>query len=100
MILGLPPMSQYDAAATPMWDCFSSSCDTTPYHAQPARINLEERNLAVNRLMKESEKFDLTRADNVPCQDLNRVLWQAVHGENSVMPPVKRGAFVQTREDD
>ena len=100
MILGIPPMSQYDAAATPMWDCFSSSCDTTPYQAKPARINLEDRNLAVNRLMKESEKFDLTRADNVPCQELNRVLWQAVHGENSVMPPAKRGAFVQTREDD
>ncbi len=100
LILGLPPMSQYDAAAVPMWRCFDSIPDTSPYHARPAAINLGERNVAMNNLMKESERFDLTRADNVPCQDLNRVLWQALRGEGSVMPPARRGAFLSTPVDD
>src|SRR5205807_1575713 len=39
LILGLPPLSQYDAAATPMFASFTDKADTTPYAAEPARIN-------------------------------------------------------------
>src|SRR5947199_7856761 len=35
LILGLQPMSQYDAAATSMWRCFQSTADLTPYNAKP-----------------------------------------------------------------
>jgi hypothetical protein len=27
LILGMPPMSQYDAAATPLYECFTSTPD-------------------------------------------------------------------------
>ncbi|MGO0121874.1 stalk domain-containing protein [Desulfothermobacter acidiphilus] len=33
LILGLPPMSMYDAAALPMFDCFTSHPDFRPYRA-------------------------------------------------------------------
>ena len=33
LILGLPPMSQYDASATPMWKCFSDSANHALFSA-------------------------------------------------------------------
>src|SRR5262249_8249989 len=44
LIRGLNPMSQYDAAATPMGDAFTTKPDTTPYAARPARVALDEKN--------------------------------------------------------
>jgi hypothetical protein len=44
LILGLPPMSQYDAAATPMYNAFQPVAKTTPYKARPARVPFDEKN--------------------------------------------------------
>ena len=44
LIFGLPPMSQYDAAAAPMYNAFQPTPDTAPYTHLPARISLDERN--------------------------------------------------------
>jgi DNA-binding beta-propeller fold protein YncE len=35
LIFGLPPLNQYDAAATDLRDLFTSAPDFTPYHVQP-----------------------------------------------------------------
>src|SRR5207237_6093103 len=44
LILGLKPMSQFDAAATPMYASFQSKLDMTPYrHVKPA-VDLNEKN--------------------------------------------------------
>src|SRR5205807_654828 len=37
LILGLPPLSQYDAAARPMFASFSDKADLSPYKHEPAR---------------------------------------------------------------
>ncbi|MEZ4908928.1 MAG: hypothetical protein R2771_15105 [Saprospiraceae bacterium] len=37
LILGLPPMSQYDAAAIPLWRCFSNNVDNKPFKSIPLR---------------------------------------------------------------
>ena len=100
LILGLPPMSQYDAAAIPMWRCFNDTIDNSPYKALPAGVNLEEKNITMNNLMKKSSQFDFSKADLAPEQELNKILWQAVHGEGSIMPPAKRGAFVASPNGD
>lgn len=94
LILGLPPMSQYDAAAMPLFDCFTSKPDLTPYTAKPARVDLEQRNIAVNESSKRSELFNFAREDAAPDIDLNEVVWKYVKGEASVMPAPKRSAFV------
>ena len=39
LILGLPPMSQYDAGATPMWRCFTPTPNNTAFTALPASRN-------------------------------------------------------------
>src|SRR5678815_2608044 len=44
LILGIPPMSQYDAAATPLWRCFTPIPDFTGHTAIPSNINLADKN--------------------------------------------------------
>ncbi|SDY80790.1 40-residue YVTN family beta-propeller repeat-containing protein [Hymenobacter psychrophilus] len=95
LILGLPPMSQYDAAALPLWECFTSSPDLKPFVARPARVDLNTRNIAVNRSSREAEKFNLSREDAAPDIPFNENIWRAVRGENSVMPAPRRSAFVR-----
>ena len=44
LILGLAPLSQYDAAAQPMFNSFTDQADLAPYVAEPARINVNATN--------------------------------------------------------
>ncbi|HXH99287.1 MAG TPA: bifunctional YncE family protein/alkaline phosphatase family protein [Sphingobacteriaceae bacterium] len=94
LILGLPPMSQYDAAAVPMSDCFISTPDFKPYKARPANVDLEERNVAWNKSAERSEQWNFAREDAAPDADLNEVVWKSVKGEDSIMPPPRRSGFV------
>lgn len=98
LILGLPPMSQYDAAATPMWRCFTATPDFTPYKALPAQVDIEERNIAVNELSRISETFNLVEVDAVPGLLFNEVLWKALKGTE--MPAPRRAAWVKVSEGD
>jgi DNA-binding beta-propeller fold protein YncE len=101
LILGLPPMSQHDAAATPMWRCFSKDPDFRPFKALPSNVNLDDRNAAVdNDLQRRSEAFDLTGEDRVPDLEFNEVLWKIVKGEHSEMPAPRRGAFLRYSEEE
>jgi YVTN family beta-propeller protein len=94
LILNLPPMSQYDAAAIPLFECFNDRPDLSPYKAIPAQVNLEQRNVADNQSSKRSQNFNLAKEDAVPDLDLNEVIWKYVKGENAVLPAPKRSAFV------
>ena len=103
LILGLPPMSQYDAAAVPLYECFTSKPDFTPYVAKAAQVNLEQRNVAVNESSKRSQLFNFAKEDAVPDLQLNEVIWKSVKGENAVLPAPKRSAFVileKKKKDD
>lgn len=100
LILGLPPMSQYDAAATPLYDCFMSEPDLTPYTYKKATVDLNQRNVAVNGSSKLSETFNFAREDEAPDLELNQVVWKFVRGEDSVMPAPRRSAFVRTADKD
>jgi DNA-binding beta-propeller fold protein YncE len=98
LILGLPPMSQYDAAATPMWRCFTATPDLTPFKAKPAQVDIEERNMAVNELSRMSETFNLVQVDAVPDRLFNEVLWKALKGTE--MPAPRRAAWVKVGEEE
>ena len=100
LILGLPPMSQYDAAAMPMFRTFTATPDFTPYTSKPANINIDERNTAWNKLAKESAKFNLAVEDAVPDIPFNEVIWKSIKGENSVMPTPRHSAFIKVQEKD
>jgi YVTN family beta-propeller protein len=103
LILGLPPMSQYDAAAVPLYACFTNTPDFTPYKLIPSNIDLERRNVAVNESSIRSEAFNFSKEDAAPDLDLNEVIWKSIKGEHSVMPAPKRSAFVileKKKKDD
>lgn len=101
LILALPPMSQYDAAAEPMWRCFSPTYNATPFQSVAANIDLNEKNKTNNASAKLSETFDFSKEDRIPDLVFSEVIWKAVKGEQSVMPAPVRSAFLkQNRKDN
>jgi YVTN family beta-propeller protein len=93
LILGLPPMTQYDASATPLWRCMNNTPGHPPFNVRPCNVDLDEKNTAENIWQQKSEKFDFTREDRVDDADFNEVIWRAVKGIDSPCPPVVHAAF-------
>lgn len=93
LILGLQPMSQFDAAATPLYAAFTSVPDLTPYTARPAQTNLTERNPADAWGAKTSARMDFREADRADDIVLNEIIWRSVKGAASPMPAPVRTAF-------
>ena len=100
LILGLPPMSQYDAAAEPMWRCFTATPDSNPFVAVPANVNLNDKNIKMTASAKLSETFDFSKEDRIPDMLFSQVIWKAVKGENSEMPAPRRSAFIKITDKD
>ena len=65
LILGLPPMSQYDAAATPMYNAFTNKPDLTPYTARPAQADVMAKNARLAYGAKESQRMDFSGPDRL-----------------------------------
>jgi YVTN family beta-propeller protein len=93
LILGLPPMSQYDAAATPMFRSFGTKADLTPYTALDARVSLTETNAATAPGARRSMEMDFSDADEAPDIELNEIIWKSIRGADSVMPAPVRSVF-------
>jgi hypothetical protein len=92
-------MSQYDAAAVPMWRCFSDVVDSSAFHALPANIDLGDINVAWNEMAKKSAGLDFAREDRVPDLEFNEILWKGIKGMNAKLPAPSRAAFVQIKKD-
>jgi len=95
LILGIAPMSQYDAAATPLWRCFTANPNFAAFTSVPAQVDITEKNTAWNELSQRSANFDLSKEDRVPDLEFSEVIWKGVKGLNSVMPAPRRAAFVK-----
>ncbi len=88
LILGLPPMNTMDAAATPMFDCFTGKPDFTPYNAVPSKVRLDQMNPVATAIRDPlrrryallSAKLPLKEADQCPEDLLNHILWNARKG--------------------
>ncbi len=93
LILGMPPMTQYDAAAVPMWRCFTQQLNTAPFAALPSNINLHDVNPGGTKLAAMSKGLDFSREDIIPDNIMNLLTWKGVKGENSIMPIPVRAAF-------
>ena len=87
-MLGLPPMNQMDATATPMFDCFTNTPDFTTYEVVTNNVPLDEMNPPVKKLsdaqMRQdayvSARLPLNKADECPEDVVNRILWRATMG--------------------
>lgn len=94
LILGLPPMNQMDATASPMTDVFMPTPDFSPFYSVPNSypldtINPPAKKVANPVLRKDaiaSEKLPLDEADRCPEDLLNRILWRAMKGPDAPYP--------------
>ncbi len=97
LILGLPPMSQFDASAAPLYASFRRAPDPTPYVSRPARIDLAAKNPPNAVGARASRALDFSAPDRLSRQDedtLNRVLWHSIKGPNAPYPGVTRRALL------
>ena len=94
LMLGLPPMNQMDATATPMFDCFTNTPDFTAFDAVTNQVPLDEMNpepkkISDAQLRKDaivSAKLPLEKEDQCPEDVFNRILWRAVKGPQIPYP--------------
>jgi YVTN family beta-propeller protein len=100
LILGLPPMSQYDAAATPMYNAFQNTPVLAPFTHRPARIPLTEVNDWTSYGAQASLEMNLEEADLAPELELNEILWKSIRGADSPMPPPRRAGFIRPIADE
>ncbi|MDB5390446.1 MAG: hypothetical protein JWM11_6092 [Planctomycetaceae bacterium] len=99
-ILGLPPMNQFDASATPMFDCFTDKLDPTPFQSVANRIPLDQMNPKPNAIRNEllrkdavvSATLNFREVDKAPEDVLNRILWRAMKGPSTAYPEWAVGA--------
>jgi len=100
LILGLRPMSQFDAAAAPMFDSFQARANTAPYRARMPQADFNERNGAMAWGSDLSDQMDFAREDAADDLLLNEVIWRSVRGATAAMPPPRRAAFVLAGAED
>ncbi len=86
LILGVPPMSQYDAAATPMYNAFTMKKDDEPFDAVEPMTNIHARNPLGAYGQRRMDNMDFAVEDAVPPQLFNEILWKFIKGRNSVAP--------------
>ena len=100
LILGIEPMTQFDAAANPMYASFSKSGNFKSFQHLPAQADIEAINTALAWGAAESEQLDFATEDAADDLLLGEIVWRSVRGASSRMPPPVRAAFVFTKDSD
>jgi YVTN family beta-propeller protein len=95
LILGLKPMTQFDLSATPILNSITDIPDLKFYDSVKPLIDLNEKNRAGLFGGERSEEMNLAVEDAVPEREFNEILWKAIKGAESELPPVTRSAFIR-----
>ena len=93
-ILGLPVMNQFDASATPMFDCFQDTPDLSTFESVPSNIALDDMNPDPQAILDEllrknalqSATLNFEEIDRAPEDVLNRILWHFAKGSETPYP--------------
>ena len=86
IVLGLPPMSAYDAGARPLSDAFTATPNLAPFDALPAQYDVRTKNAATAYRAGDSARMRFDVADAADEEALNDILWHAVKGPHAVPP--------------
>jgi YVTN family beta-propeller protein len=86
LILGLPPLSQFDAVANPMDAAFASTPNLRPFTALAPTVSLNAKNTFADPMASASLRIDFSDADRIPMRLMNRILWKAMRGPDGRMP--------------
>jgi DNA-binding beta-propeller fold protein YncE len=93
LILGTKPLSQFDAAARPMYASFQEKPDLRPYIHEAARVDINALNADRAFGQEKTASFKLEKEDQADDLAFNEVIWKSVKGADSPMPPPVRAAF-------
>jgi hypothetical protein len=91
LILGLNPMTHFDAGARPMNAAFQSAANVAPYAVEKPRIPLDQRNPERSATAARSARMDFSQEDRIDDDELNDILWTAIKG--TTPPPPVRSYF-------
>jgi DNA-binding beta-propeller fold protein YncE len=106
-ILGMPPMNQFDASASPMFECFQDEPNFKPFAAAPALIVLDEMNskpaaISDPTLRQDavvSASINFRQVDKAPEDVLNRILWRSMRGSQVPYPQWAIAAHMDDDDD-
>ena len=94
LILGLPPLTQYDAGATPMFNSFTKTPVVAPFAPVTPKVDIVAKNTPKSPGAKASAKMNFREYDRAPEDALNRILWAAAKGTDVPYPtPIHRALF-------
>jgi YVTN family beta-propeller protein len=100
LILGLPPMSQYDAAAAPLYAAFQARANAAPYTHLAPTVSITERNGPDAPGAQASMRMNMEEADLTPELELNEIVWRSIRGHDARMPPPVRSGFIRSVAGD
>ena len=95
LILGLPPLSQHDASATPMTNAFADAADFTTFSHRETKIPFYEMNPEGAPMQTEANGWDFSKEDAAPDLALNEAIWKSVRGPDARMPAPVNASFVR-----
>jgi YVTN family beta-propeller protein len=79
LILGMPSMSPYDAAALPLDAAFTTTPNLKPFAALATQIDTQATNTKAAYRASDSAKLDLAHADAADPGIMNDILWHSAH---------------------
>jgi YVTN family beta-propeller protein len=96
LILGLPPLTQYDAGATPMFNCFQKRAQVSAYKPLTPKVDVNAVNSPNAPGAQQSKRMDWSEYDLIPEDELNRILWRVQKGPAAPYPaPIHRALFTR-----
>jgi len=95
LILGLTPMSQYDAAAFPLTPAFQDKPVWTPFEHVKNSWPLDRYNTESSFGAQISLMMNFSMEDDAPENDLNEILWKSIKGADAKMPEIKHLQYRQ-----
>jgi YVTN family beta-propeller protein len=91
LVVGLPPLTQFDAYATPMLASFRGRPDLRPYVALRPSYPFDAVNTASSPLAAASARQDLRGEDRIDERTFNEAIWRSVRGAGAPMPAPRHG---------
>jgi YVTN family beta-propeller protein len=108
MLLGIAPLTQYDAIARPIGGWAKSPENHAPYAAilperevvcrQTPKASALAASDPMRELVLRSAKMDFVHPDSAPAAELNKILWEGIKGAKTPMPKVRNG-LVKENDD-
>jgi phospholipase C len=86
LILGLNPMTMWDAGSTPMANLFQPQPNAAPYEAAKPLVPIDARNPAQSATAARSNRMNFEEADEIDEDELNDILWRSIRKDAPPAP--------------